>query len=234
MPVLSFRLLSAALLAAALLRGSSGAPPGEAPTDSPAGDTSGEEEEEDREAESPDILTWEKVIAQTNAHQKEFEKEFKGNVNYLFLDNYKHSSFPAECPDSNFSKEACLQRLAQGMLVYSALLRHVEREYPDTEILQGVNASIHMLVPQIKKRMSSSEQVRELSGGQQQRLLQELSSPDAFHRKMTAHSILYHLRLFLIDGKRSFRKWALPKRRPAHTDGSFITFLHGVKDHKQG
>ena len=72
------QLLSALLLAAALLQRASGAPLEDVPTDSPAaaGDTSGEEEDEGEEASylagSLDLLkTWEKVIGQTNTHQKE-------------------------------------------------------------------------------------------------------------------------------------------------------------------
>ncbi|XP_072226185.1 interleukin-6 [Leuresthes tenuis] len=233
----NLQLLSAVLLAAALLRRASGAPLEDAPTDGPAaaGDTSGEEEDEGEEASylvgSLDMLkTWEKVIGQTNTHQKKFEEEFQGNVDYLFLENYKHSSFPAECPDSNFSKDACLQRLVQGLLVYRVLLKHVEREYPNSPILQMVNPSICLLIPQIRKKMRNGDRVTALSSSQEEQLLKELNNnPDAFHRKMTAHSILYNLRLFLIDGKRSFRKWEMPIRRTAHTNGALLVSSKGEK-----
>ncbi|KAM4539912.1 interleukin-6 [Odontesthes bonariensis] len=235
----NLQLLIAALLAAALLQRASGAPLEDALTDSAAaaGGTSGEEEEEEEEgeeasylAESSDMLkTWEKVIGQTNIHQKEFEEEFQGNVDYLFLDNYKHSSFPAECPDSNFSKDACLQRLVRGLLVYTVLLKHVEREYPNSPILQRVNPSIRLLIPLIRKRVKKSDRVTALSSSQEEQLLKELNKPDAFHRKMTAHSILCNLRLFLIDGKRSFRKWEMPRRRTAPTNGALLVSSKGER-----
>ena len=77
--------------------------------------------------------------------------------------------------------------------------------------------------------MRNSDQVAALSSSQEEQLLKELNNPDAFHRKMTAHSILYNLRLFLIDGKRSFRKWEMPKRRTAHTNVAFLVSSKGER-----
>lgn len=48
-------------------------------------------------------------------------------------------------------QEACLQRLAQGLLVYSVLLKQVEKEYPDNSILRELKPGIPLLVAQIKE-----------------------------------------------------------------------------------
>lgn len=55
--------------------------------------------------------------------------------------------------------------------------------------------------------MRNGERVAALTGSEEKKLLKDLANPDTFKRKMTAHSILYYLRLFLINGKRSLRNW---------------------------
>uniref|UniRef100_A0A8C8A2F2 Interleukin-6 n=1 Tax=Oryzias sinensis TaxID=183150 RepID=A0A8C8A2F2_9TELE len=186
----------------------------DAPPDLLAGETSGEGSVEEAPPLASNIWrTWERLIEATKQHQKEFEQEFQGNVDYILLDGHKRSAFPVKCPMSNYSKEACLQRLAQGLLVYTVLLKQVEREYPDSSILREIKPGIPLLVAQIKEKMKRSERVPAPSSSQEEQLLKQLDSPDTFQRRMTAHSILSHLRFFLIDGKRAFRKWETPRRQ---------------------
>uniref|UniRef100_A0A3B3C8U5 Interleukin-6 n=1 Tax=Oryzias melastigma TaxID=30732 RepID=A0A3B3C8U5_ORYME len=209
------RLLSAAVLLCAFAAGAA-APAAltGAPLDLLAGDASGEESVEEAPPLASNVLrTWERVIEPTKRHQKEFEEEFHGNVDYILLDSHKQASFPVKCPMSNYSKEACLQRLAQGLLVYSVLLKQVEKEYPDNSILRELKPGIPLLVAQIKETMKRGERVSAPSSSQEEQLLKQLDSPDTFQRRMTAHSILSHLRFFLIDGKRAFRKWETPRRQ---------------------
>lgn len=54
--------------------------------------------------------------------------------------------------------------------------------------------------------MRHAVQVTPLTSSQEQQLLRDLDSSDTFHRKMTAHSILYQLRIFLIDCKNAINK----------------------------
>lgn len=50
--------------------------------------------------------------------------------------------------------------------------------------------------------MRKPNQVAALTSSQEEQLKRAVNIPDTFHRKMTAHSILYKLHYFLIDGKR--------------------------------
>ncbi|KAM9385704.1 interleukin-6-like [Pholidichthys leucotaenia] len=216
---LNLHLLSAVTLATLLW--ASGAPlEGEPITDIPAGDLSGEEWEEPMDELS---RRWTEVLDITKGHKKEFEDEFHHNVKYDHLDNYKPPSLPERCPYSNFRKEACLQRLAEGLLKYSVLLKHVEREYPSSTILSGMKVNIEPMIKLIKERMKHSKRVTGLSSSQEEQLLKELSTPNTFHRKMTAHSILSNLINFLKDGKR-----AIINRERMRTNGNVTpinTFL---------
>ncbi|XP_054462475.1 interleukin-6-like [Anoplopoma fimbria] len=188
-----------------LLLHASGAPVEDVPTDTPAGEPSGEEEvwPSDLLSASP---VWLSVLDATRRHKKEFEDEFHNVLKYHFLENYKVSSLPVGCPHSNFSKEACLHRLAQGLLIYTALLKHVEKEYPGSLICSVVKYNSGLLINMSKDKMRNPEQVTALSSSQEAQLLRDLDSPDAFQRKMTAHSILRQLHHFLIDSKRAITK----------------------------
>lgn len=44
------------------------------------------------------------------------------------------------------------------------------------------------------------------TAGQAQQLLQEMKASDSFHRRMMAHSVLYKLHQFLVDGKTVINK----------------------------
>ncbi|XP_045915112.1 interleukin-6-like [Micropterus dolomieu] len=216
-------LLSAVMLAA-LLQRAPGAPVVDAPTDTLAGDTSGEEGEtrSDLLSTSP-VLT--KVLATTQRHKEEFEDEFR-DVQYLFLDNYKPSSLPENCPKSNFSKEACLHSLAHGLLIYTVLLKFVEKECPNSLIPKEARVDGGYLISLIKGKMRNPEQVTALTSSQEEVLLKGLEDPDTFHRKMTAHSILRQLHYFLVDCKRIFNKMEWPRRSVANRIMAPVTFYH--------
>ncbi|XP_044028136.1 interleukin-6-like [Siniperca chuatsi] len=199
-------LLSAVMLAA-LLQCAPGAPAEYAPTDSPAGDSSGEEEEEERPSELLSVSKeLELILGATKRHREEFEDEFQTEVKYDFLRHYTVSSLPASCPYSNFSKEACLHRLAHGLPIYRVLLKYVEKECPSSRIPSEARFYGGLLISQIKEKMKNPEQVTALTSSQENKLLKDLDNPDTFHRKMTAHSILRQLHYFLVDGKRAIKK----------------------------
>lgn len=60
--------------------------------------------------------------------------------------------------------------------------------------------------------MTSGPQTRDapgvtaLIGGQEEQLLRDMNVPNAFHRKMMAHSILYTMHYFLVDCSAVIRK----------------------------
>ncbi|XP_071368620.1 interleukin-6-like [Centroberyx affinis] len=196
----------------ALARCVTGAPVAVAPTESPSGDPSGEEQE----AERPSDLSrlWDSFIATTELHEKKFEEEFQNQVNYQYLDD---SNFQSGCPGLNFSKESCLHRLVQGLLKYQVLLKHVEKEYPRNSMLPHVKLySLASLISLTKQKMKHPERVTAMTSSQEEQLLKELAHPDTFHRKMTAYNILHLLHLFLIDGKRAVVKMDMHRRSLAN------------------
>ncbi|XP_053189844.1 interleukin-6-like [Scomber japonicus] len=207
-PTLNSYWLSALILAALLLS-ASGAPVTDAFTESPTDDPSGEGEmPSDLLSDSP---RWGPFLAITKHHKKEFEDEFKDDVKYHFLENYKISSATASCPMSNFSKEACLLRLVHGLQTYEVLLRHVLKEYPSWLILSGFKYRSDSMISLIKEKMRHPERVSALSSNQEERLMTEVDNPNTFHRKMTAHSILRQFHFFLVDSLVSLRKKELLK-----------------------
>lgn len=58
-------------------------------------------------------------------------------------------------------------------------------------------------------------QVTALSSSQQEQLLRAVEQSDTFHRRMTAHSILYNLHFFLVDCKRVIVNKRATKAREA-------------------
>uniref|UniRef100_A0A3Q1EMF1 Interleukin-6 n=1 Tax=Acanthochromis polyacanthus TaxID=80966 RepID=A0A3Q1EMF1_9TELE len=217
------RLLSAAVLAALmlllLLPSASGAPVEDELVDNPAGDTSGEEGEEVEE----ELSDLQKLLQFTQRHEKEFKDEFHFDV--IFLEHYKSPSFPSRCPSSNFSKEACLQRLAQGLLTFTVLLKNVETEYPDSPIIAAVRLYSGAIVTAIKEKMKHRERVLALTSTQEEQLLKGLINPDTFQRKMMAHSILHHFHTFLVDAKTSLNKMEKPRGRLANRGLATISSL---------
>ncbi|KAM4631508.1 interleukin-6 [Polymixia lowei] len=205
-------LLSAVMLGGFVLRGNGG-PVGTMTTGS-SGETSGDELETERPSELP---TWELFIGVTKLHEKQFEEEFHHDVKYNFLHRYKIPSPPAGCPSTNFSKESCLQRVVQGLLKYMVLLKHVEEEYPSNTILPEARYNGDRLIRQVKEKMKHPERTTEMSATEEENLLEELRNDDAFQRKMTAHSVLRSLHLFLIDSKRALAKKEARRGSMAHS-----------------
>ncbi|XP_008299457.1 interleukin-6-like [Stegastes partitus] len=205
-------LTAAALAALTLLLFASGAPVGDETAESLAGDTSGEEGElvEVVEEEPSDLK---KLLQVTQRHKKEFEDEFQTDV--IFLEHYKSASFPSRCPSSNFNKEACLQRLAQGLLTYTVLLKHVATELPNSSIVTAAKSFSGPIITMIKNKMKHSERVTPLTSSQEEQLLAGIKNPDSFQKKMMAHSILYHLHIFLVDANTSMKKMEKNRWRTA-------------------
>nr|QDK54782.1 interleukin-6 [Mugil incilis] len=187
---------------AALQQRASGAPLEDASTDSPAGDTSGEEGGEE-ESPQPTTNPYSRFAFLNDRHKKEFEEEFQGEQ-YSRLHSRSSPLFPEKCPASNFSKEACLHRLAEGLLTYKVLLKHVEKEYPNSQILQEVRGLSTMLFDQVMKKMKNKKRVTPPTGAEEEQMLKDIASPhDPFDRKIMAHTILHYLANFAFDGKRA-------------------------------
>ncbi|XP_058475695.1 interleukin-6-like [Solea solea] len=212
---------------AALLLCTLGTPIANESGDSPAGDSSGEEEEEEVMV-TYDLLSvnqvWDFIIGATARHHKEFEEEFQNAVKYHFLDNYRFPSLPADCPNSNFTMEACLERLAEGLSTYLVLFKHVESEYPNGSIVLEVRPQSVKLINLIKGKMRNPKQVALLTLDQEEQLLRDIYNPSPFHRKMTAHSILRQLHNFLLDGRVEIRRRER-RRRPGKVIAPSYNFL---------
>ncbi|XP_056877442.1 interleukin-6 [Takifugu flavidus] len=224
----SISYLLAPLVLAAVLQPTAGAPL-DAPTDSPSGETSGEE----AETGSPDdalAVALESILGATKLHKNEFLVEFQGEVKYDFLDRYKIPSLPAKCPYSNFGKDACLRRLLEGLLIYSVLLKRVEEEFPSSSILSEVRFYSNILIKELENKVRDRDQVMRLTSSQEEQLLKDTDYPDTFHRKMTAHGILYNLHYFLVDCRR-----VIINKRAKHRESAgsrvvtAVTFYHQKK-----
>ncbi|XP_077599896.1 interleukin-6 [Stigmatopora nigra] len=174
-----------------------------APTVLPAGERSGEEAEL-----FPSISPlWESVLGIAKDHRKDFENEFENMIKYNLLENYKLDQMPASCPISNFSKEACLQRLAQGLTTYTNLLKDVEKVYPGKRIVSEARHYAGFLLRLFKQKVKKPEDLTSPNNSNQvENGSTWLENRDEFHRKMVAHSVLRQLFIFLVDGKRVLTK----------------------------
>ncbi|KAM8841465.1 interleukin-6-like isoform 2-T2 [Spinachia spinachia] len=206
-------LLLSAVTLAALLPHASGAPVEDTPTAPPAGETSGVtsgEEAQVVEGLPSDLVSasplWHALLKETKLHEKEFEDEFPNGVKYNNLENNKVFSVPETCPLSNFNKEACLHRTAHGLLAYTALLKKVEKEYPNHSICSAAKSYIGRLISLCKEKMRNPEQVTALTGSQEAELLRGVDRPNIFENKMVAHSILRQFHFFLLDSKQAITK----------------------------
>nr|XP_057903667.1 interleukin-6-like [Doryrhamphus excisus] len=193
--------LAAWTLAALMLCGT-GAPLTEAPSALPLGVE--EMEHSDPTSSSP---VWDSVIRAAKHHKETFEDEFPNKDWYPHvLENYRVTSLPAKCPNVNFSKEACLHRMAQGLSFYTSLLKHVEKAYPSSVMLFEAKRNTGLILSFIRQKMKKPDQVTSLSSSEEETLLSLLRNDDTFHSKMTAHSILRELYIFLMDGKRALAR----------------------------
>uniref|UniRef100_A0A3B4ZHF9 Interleukin-6 n=1 Tax=Stegastes partitus TaxID=144197 RepID=A0A3B4ZHF9_9TELE len=192
-------LTAAALAALTLLLFASGAPVGDETAESLAGDTSGEEGElvEVVEEEPSDLK---KLLQVTQRHKKEVRDL---SVTEVLLSQFESWS------------EACLQRLAQGLLTYTVLLKHVATELPNSSIVTAAKSFSGPIITMIKNKMKHSERVTPLTSSQEEQLLAGIKNPDSFQKKMMAHSILYHLHIFLVDANTSMKKMEKNRWRTA-------------------
>ncbi|XP_008330269.1 interleukin-6-like [Cynoglossus semilaevis] len=203
---LKAKFLSTLTLLTALLLCALGAPVETEVTDILAGDSSGEEEDVVTHGLLSASPFWGLILGATARHQKEFEEEFKSEMTYYYLDNYRFPAIPAGCPTSNFSKEACLKRLAEGLNTYMVLLMYVEQEYPNNAIVMEIKPYNIRLINLIKEKMKNPRLVTNMTSSQQEKLLSDLNNPIPFERKMTAHCILRQFHNFLRDGIVAVRK----------------------------
>ncbi|XP_057684678.1 interleukin-6-like [Corythoichthys intestinalis] len=187
-----------------------------APTVLPSGEHQSEEEL------FPSISpVWESVLGIAKDHKKDFEDEFGNNVKYHQLENYKVPQMPASCPISNFSMEACLHRLAQGLTIYTNLLKDVEKVYPGQRILSEAKHYTGLLLRLFKQKMKKPEEFTVSNSSQTENVSTLLDNRDEFQRKMTVNSILRQLFIFLVDGKRVLTK--KERRRGRHPK---VTMFH--------
>ncbi|KAG7237012.1 hypothetical protein INR49_032901, partial [Caranx melampygus] len=197
------RLLSALMLAA-LLACTLGAPVEIEPSDSPAGDTSGEEEQ----TSTPPLLSnsefWVSIISQIEGLIKELGEEDGFQETAFSLDRYKISSLPAKCTSSK--KEVCLRWMAEGLETFMVLLKHMEKEHPDSTKFAEVRTGSRGLISKVKEEMGKPGRVKVLTSLQEEQLLQCFNNTDAFHKRMTTLAILQQLHDFLCDGKRAIRQ----------------------------
>ncbi|XP_034016294.1 interleukin-6-like [Thalassophryne amazonica] len=213
MSLISVLLLSAVTFAAL------GGSPYDTPTDSQAGDPSGEEAER-----PPGLLSasprWGSVITTIKNQKSELEKGFPNMRDYLLNDGV--FTAPEGCPSKNvsmtnglrghrgqsfdsgpsFVQDSCLRRLVKGLQKYKVLLKHLETECSCKATL----SSIDMLVPLITEKLENSTRVKPLSKAEKQQLLKEVNSHDVFQRTLSAYIILHHLCEFVIDGQRAIDK----------------------------
>uniref|UniRef100_A0A3Q4GPU1 Interleukin-6 n=1 Tax=Neolamprologus brichardi TaxID=32507 RepID=A0A3Q4GPU1_NEOBR len=183
-----------AVMLAALLLCASGAPIEDR---SVAGDFSGEETEEAEMSTVKPFNIWRTLFDSAQEYEK-FEHHFQTLENRdQALDSHTPASIPKHCNITKFRKEVCLQTLAKGLLIYSVLLKHVEKEY------RGSLNFSDILKVKFTKKMKNSNQVTALTSSEEEQLLKEVNSPDPYHSKLHAYSILRALKAFLSEGKRA-------------------------------
>ncbi|XP_032437381.1 interleukin-6-like [Xiphophorus hellerii] len=222
------RLLAALMLAAALPLCVPGAPLEGAVTDLPPEESSSEGEKEVQAKPCPiDPFN----ITETLVQILKVTKGHKEEVRSLFLKLFEFIYGHLTAPSVTF-QEARLQRLAQDLTTYSALLKHVDKEYPGKFIVTELKATLPRLITKVKRtvspqlkvqscpsqsilirplgisvpQMRNADRVVALTGSQELQLIKELESLDSYHRKMMAHSILSSIHDFLVEWKRELTK----------------------------
>uniref|UniRef100_A0A8C6SIF7 Interleukin-6 n=1 Tax=Neogobius melanostomus TaxID=47308 RepID=A0A8C6SIF7_9GOBI len=154
-----------------------------APVDFPTEEPSGAGAEGGSHLLSKNPL-WKSLLDATHRHEQ--EAEFPDLNPDLHLENFNISSLPEDCRNASINMEGCLRRLAQGLLVYQVLLRHVEQEYPLSKVLPNAK---HFSGPLITA-------TKEKPGGHTAEGSESLRH---FSQKMFAHNILRKLHEFLRD-----------------------------------
>ncbi|CAL1584538.1 unnamed protein product [Knipowitschia caucasica] len=186
-----------------------GGAPIDLPTDAPSGE--GDVRPLDLLSDSP---LWKVLLDATHRNRQMFDREFSSIMDYLHLDNFNISSFPEDCQNTSINMEGCLKRLVRGLLVFQVLLKHVEREYPKSEILPKLKYFCRLLTSAAGQKMRNSDIIQTLSQSDEDSLLKEVGHPDTFYRKMFAHNILRKLHEFLRETKFQIKK---RERRPGFT-----------------
>uniref|UniRef100_A0A3Q2X3U4 Interleukin-6 n=1 Tax=Haplochromis burtoni TaxID=8153 RepID=A0A3Q2X3U4_HAPBU len=177
-----------AVMLAALLLCASGAPIEDG---SVAGDFSGEETEEAEMSTVKPFNIWRSLFDSAQEYEK-FEHHFQTLENRdQALDSHTPASIPKHCNITKFRKETCLQTLAKGLLIYSVLLKHVEKEYRGSLNFSDI------------LKVKFTIKVTPLTSSEEEQLLKEVNSPDPYHSKLNAYSILRALKAFLSEGKRA-------------------------------
>lgn len=86
-----------------------------------------------------------------------------------------------------------------------------------------LKSNVVILLLQVREH----NQVMMLTSSQEEQLLRDINHSDTFHRKMTAHGILYNLHYFLVDCRR-----VIVNKRAKHRDAAAsrvmtaVTFYH--------
>uniref|UniRef100_A0A3Q0S5V4 Interleukin-6 n=1 Tax=Amphilophus citrinellus TaxID=61819 RepID=A0A3Q0S5V4_AMPCI len=176
----------------------SGAPLGD---ESMAGASSGDEMEEEKIFSVSDLANLKELIHSIRLHQKALMDE--DGVDQI-TDSVWLSSV----------QESCLQRLVQGLYIYSVYLKSAEKEYPRSLNFSASQSNISKLINLInilKQKMKNPNRVTGPTSSEEQML--KVNSPYAFHRKMKAHNILNHLFDFLKEAKRSICRMEMKTRR---------------------
>lgn len=100
-------------------------------------------------------------------------------------------------------------------------IRSVKAE--NIELLLNQVSDVVILNIQVKDR----DQVIRLTSSQEEQLLKDINYPNMFHRKMTAHGILYNLHFFLVDCRRVIvNKRAKHRESAASRVMTAVTFYH--------
>uniref|UniRef100_A0A3Q2X2P5 Interleukin-6 n=1 Tax=Haplochromis burtoni TaxID=8153 RepID=A0A3Q2X2P5_HAPBU len=182
-----------AVMLAALLLCASGAPIEDG---SVAGDFSGEETEEAEMSTVKPFNIWRSLFDSA----QEYEKAVRACSLTMINSSITRAVL------LSFVQETCLQTLAKGLLIYSVLLKHVEKEYRGSLNFSDAPSNIGTLIDlagMVKGKMKNSNQVTPLTSSEEEQLLKEVNSPDPYHSKLNAYSILRALKAFLSEGKRA-------------------------------
>uniref|UniRef100_A0A3Q4GRN1 Interleukin-6 n=1 Tax=Neolamprologus brichardi TaxID=32507 RepID=A0A3Q4GRN1_NEOBR len=182
-----------AVMLAALLLCASGAPIEDR---SVAGDFSGEETEEAEMSTVKPFNIWRTLFDSA----QEYEKAVRACSLTMINSSITRAIL------LSFVQEVCLQTLAKGLLIYSVLLKHVEKEYRGSLNFSDAPSNIGTLIDlagMVKGKMKNSNQVTALTSSEEEQLLKEVNSPDPYHSKLHAYSILRALKAFLSEGKRA-------------------------------
>uniref|UniRef100_A0A665TJH3 Interleukin-6 n=1 Tax=Echeneis naucrates TaxID=173247 RepID=A0A665TJH3_ECHNA len=190
----------------------SAAPVDPEPTDSPAGESSGEELWGPA-SPGPQLLCdssiWGAIISLIDG----LKLQNRLQVEDVFLQHHQVSSLPAALPGCKSNKEACLHWVAEGLQTYMVATKHLESQSADNSLPANIRYLCGLLISQIKQQMKKPEKVRVLTSSEEEQLLKDIDRLDAFSKRMTALSILDQFRAFLSDSVRKIRQKEKAKQK---------------------